>query len=159
NNAGFEVQYRREHEDSWSTAGFIRGSGTCREKSEYSYAFMLNDVAGLFVRVRQIDTDGSSHFSPEVYVASVPARFKVIGSFPNPAKEHSTVEFMMQEAGPVTVSLRNALGAEVIRKDYPFLEHGTHSVSMNLEGLAPGLYHCILSTRDAAAGTPVLVVH
>ena len=69
---------------------------------------------------------------------------------PNPARHVTHVTFAVTRAGAVRWGLYDVLGRQA-RADVWYLPVGTHSVSLDVGGLAPGLY--ILRVMDVAART------
>lgn len=66
NNAGFEVQHRKE--ETFEKVGFVREAGTTSQPQRYR--FQVGDLApGQYAfRLKQVDVDGSSKFGPAVEV-------------------------------------------------------------------------------------------
>nr|WP_262905549.1 T9SS type A sorting domain-containing protein [Hymenobacter siberiensis] len=99
-------------------------------------------AAKLYYRLRQVDLDGGSSFSPVVTVAGSGEIAKV-ELYPNPA--HSRISFIAEAATPYRVL--NQLGQSLL--------HGTTeagTASIGLEALPTGLYFLELQT---AAGRTV----
>lgn len=61
-------------------------------------------------------------------------------NFPNPVRAHTTLPFSVEESGPVSLEVFDALGRLVAR---PVAEHrtaGAYEVPLDASALAPGLY-------------------
>ncbi|MEJ7645377.1 MAG: DUF1501 domain-containing protein [Chryseolinea sp.] len=67
-------------------------------------------------------------------------RFALKDCFPNPAKDKTTVHFMLNGAYQVSVNLMNNQGKQVKVMVDGIYEPGEHKVDVDLQGLAPGLY-------------------
>lgn len=66
--------------------------------------------------------------------------YRLLGCFPNPAGEITTLEFFLQKAGAVTIDIYKTDG-RLVRHGHPFKgEFGYQSVPINLSGLDSGLY-------------------
>lgn len=67
-------------------------------------------------------------------------RFALKDCYPNPAKEKTTVHFMLNSSYQVTVDLYNNMGAPVKTMVNGVYEPGEHHVEVDLSGIAPGMY-------------------
>jgi len=66
--------------------------------------------------------------------------YRLLGCFPNPAREITNLEFFLQKAGAVTIDIYKPDG-RLVRHGHPFKgEFGYQSVPINLSGLDSGLY-------------------
>lgn len=120
NNAGFEILRTSEvvemqHDAShWQSVAFVNGHGTTVEPQRYSYGVDDLDVGTYWFRLKQVDFDGSSAYSPKVEVAvEVTERFVLEEAYPNPFNPQATARFAVREAVPVHVALYDALGRRV----------------------------------------------
>ena len=114
NNSGFYVQHKTK-DGSFKTldASFQDGAGTTSEKQKYRYRVKDLDVGSHTFRLKQVDTDGSTHFTETVSVdVGLQAAYK-FASYPNPVTEQATVEFAVKKEGDVTIALYNTLGQKV----------------------------------------------
>ncbi|MBO6573823.1 MAG: T9SS type A sorting domain-containing protein [Rhodothermales bacterium] len=77
--------------------------------------------------------------------------------FPNPALESVTVPFAVSHAGRVTLELYDTLGRRLVTvTEEEFYLPGNHEVSVDLEGLASGVY-LILAKAGGHATTSMIV--
>ncbi len=67
NNRGFEIQRKRYGETTFQTLrhSFVPGHGTTKEPATYSFTDVHTAVGNWRYRLRQIDLDGTTHYSPE----------------------------------------------------------------------------------------------
>ncbi|MEM1271211.1 MAG: lamin tail domain-containing protein, partial [Bacteroidota bacterium] len=110
NNAGFFVERRafdvaggQVAGSGWMELGFVEGAGTTVEAQ--TYRFQAGELApGRYAfRLRQVDFDGTTAFSPSVEVrVAVPGVFAVSPAYPNPFSDVSTVVFAVRETQPIT---------------------------------------------------------
>ncbi|WP_460499884.1 T9SS type A sorting domain-containing protein [Hymenobacter agri] len=141
NSARFEVQRSLNGREYLQVAS-VAAQGASTQATAYA-AFDKNAPAGrLYYRLRQVDLDGSSAYSPVVTVASADESTKV-ELYPNPA--HSRISFIAAAATPYRVL--SQLGQPLLRGT---TEAGTASI--NIETLPIGLYFLELQT---AAGRTV----
>ena len=156
NNYGFFVQRR----DSASRAfadlpgSFVPGHGTTLVPQEYSW--VQNDVAAgtHLYRLRQIDLDGSDHFTDAVVVtvevvAGVaeqprPDQLSLSQNFPNPFNPTTSIVYQNPRLGRVTLKVYDSLGKEVSTLVDAVQDAGSFSVSFsssnNPTKLASGVY-------------------
>jgi hypothetical protein len=81
--------------------------------------------------------------STEGFIGS---RFALKDCFPNPAKDKTTVNFMLNSAYQVNVSLINNTGKQVKVMVDGYYEPGEHQIEVDLTGIPAGLYIYQLKT-------------
>ncbi len=146
NNQGFDVQ-RSYGGETWETIAFIPGRGTTRQEKEYSYSDPLRDMtitAGeVQYRLKQIDFDGRFNYSPivRVLLTGAPATVALGQNYPNPFNPSTTVSYQIDGPGFVSIKIYDAMGREV--RDVLGAEQtaGTHSVTIQSDGLPAGVYY------------------
>jgi hypothetical protein len=90
NNYGWELErcgliINQQTNYNWQSIGFVSGSGN--SNSPKSYSFVDNGVEGAnsyLYRLKQIDTDGSFEYSPEVKIVVEKIEFVLNQNYPNP---------------------------------------------------------------------------
>ncbi len=105
NNAGFGVEVREGVR--WREQGFVGGRGTTAERASYVYRVPHLPPGVHHFRLRQVDLDGTSHYSPEVSAEVMPAEalhLEVRGQ---------ALRLVVAETQPVRVVLLNTLGQQV----------------------------------------------
>lgn len=158
NNYGFEVE-RSVDKLTWETLQFVAGNGTTFSPRSYSWSdassARINTRKVLWYRLRQIDRDGSTEYSPAISVApTADAALSAIEAYPNPMIDQAVVSFAL--AGECTVSLTvyNMLGQEVARLvDGESMSAGTFTSILHANNLLPGNYIIRLIAGDAASIT------
>ncbi len=78
--------------------------------------------------------------------------------FPNPAQVQTSLSFELSEASQVRVRLFDILGHEVFSLAQGFMSEGTHSIAMELGGLAAGQYLVQINTETAQQAMRLQVV-
>ena len=136
NNHHFEVE-RSLDGTTFASIGLVAGKGNSLVASTYYYtdagaSARTADV--LYYRLRQVDYDGESSFSPVQTV-----RFRHAGAsvalYPNPATSAATLDLSQLPAGDYTVQVFETTGRLVQRATY---QAGKHVLS--LESLPTGTY-------------------
>jgi hypothetical protein len=143
NNKGFEIQ--RELNSEWEKINYVNGHGTTTVPKEYSYEdnFEFKSYKGvIFYRLKQIDLDGSFHYSEELKldVDFTPKEYVLYQSYPNPFNPFANIKFALPHAEKVSISIYNSLGEKVlllVDKEY---EAGVYKVELNATDLASGIY-------------------
>lgn len=118
-NYGFHVE-RRNEEGSWVLLGFVPGRGSTELPGEYEFVdatrWSAMPASRMFYRLRQVDIDGSSTYSPIVEIASGrPLALRLHASYPCPASAHTGVMIPVEsaEAGTLTLMIQDNLGRTI----------------------------------------------
>lgn len=119
-------------------------------------AYTVRDQAPLtgrgYYRLRQVDTDGTTAFSP-IVTATVNAAEATaqVTMFPNPAIDQVTVR-LSETSASAAVRIVNALGQDVLRQ-----ELASTVATLDLAGLPDGAYLVTLTAADQPAVTQRLL--
>ena len=163
-NAGFAVQRRlgTSGDAAWTRVGFVEGSGTTQQSQTYRFTDgqLPFEADSLHYRLKQVDTDGTTHLSSVVTVArdaaDAPA---LIGMYPNPAERQVTVRFALPEAGTeARLELYDMMGRRV-RTFETGATGGRHERRVSVDGLSSGVYMLRLEAGGAVRSQKVTVVH
>jgi len=139
NNKGFEVE-RSTDNFNFESITFIDGNGTTSEKHNYSYRDH-NVVSGkYYYRLKQIDFDGTAHYSDIVEVEFMPVEFSLGQNYPNPFNPSTQIKFALPVASKVKLTLYNMLGQEVMTLVNEKMNLGLHEVKLNASRLSSGVY-------------------
>jgi hypothetical protein len=144
NNFGFEIHRKRGDVGSWTTIGFVEGHGTTLAPQSYSYLDRSVPFGKYQYRVKQIDLDGKEETFPEmeVNVGLEPGKFVLAQNYPNPFNPGTTIEFVLPQAGWVTLKVYNLLGQEVATlQDGNVEANKVYATEFDAHGLASGLYY------------------
>jgi hypothetical protein len=144
NNFGFEIYRKRGERGPWTNIGFVEGHGTTLARQSYSYLDRSVPFGKYQYRVRQIDLDGKSETFPEmeVNVGLEPGKFVLAQNYPNPFNPSTTIEFVVPQAGWMSLKVYNMLGQEIATLYDRNVEAGkVHTAEFNAGGLASGLYY------------------
>jgi photosystem II stability/assembly factor-like uncharacterized protein len=83
-------------------------------------------------------------------VAQTPSTPPQIQSYPNPFTQSTTIAFSSQDEGYADVTVVNLLGSQVARIFSGELAAGEHSFTWDANGMAPGMYECIVRMNGQA---------
>lgn len=158
NNFGFEIE-RRNDDGAWTNIGFVAGHGNSNSPKRYDFEDAVAGMRGrISYRLKQIDRDGSVEYSSTVMVRMDDESVELISAYPNPFNPTTTVNFSLATGSPVHLGLFDVTGREVLNVlDGAMLGAGTHSQTINADGLASGRYLLILQTASGSTVHPVVL--
>lgn len=150
NNYGFEVQKSQTQTGNYETipSSFVSGHGTTLNPHYYSYTDLTATPGTRYYRLKQIDLDGTMHYSDEVQAiqltdvaqGSVPREFVLNQNYPNPWNPSTTIRYALPQTSHVTLSVSNALGQQVAQLVNEQQQSGYHDVVFTSDGLSSGVY-------------------
>lgn len=156
NNFGFEVQRLTDADSRWKSIGFVAGSGTGSFRRTYRYRDQLDrtllDADRLLYRLRQIDNDGSSEYSPivEATIGGSQGALSLHTAWPNPASRKITVRYSLPDAVSARLTVYSIVGQEMASFEGDELSGGgEHILSMNTASFPPGGYLVELTADNA----------
>jgi len=146
NNDHFDVE-RSLNGTEFVKIGQVNGQGNSTASTDYSLtdAGIGTRVSGLvYYRLRQVDTDGTTSFSPVRTVSFSKAVAPAFVLFPNPATASTQLDLTQLPAGSYQVSVLDATGRMVLGAT---LEAGlTHA--LNLNTIASGTYNVLVRGQN-----------
>ncbi len=139
-NAGFEVQHAMEGD--FVTRAFVEGHGTTTRAQTYGHT-TSDLLAGTHrFRLRQVDVDGTTSYSPvvEVTVASS-ASFQLSRPHPNPFHQTASLTLTVAQSQHVEVLLYDVLGRRVaVLHDGTIPAQRPVALQVDARSLSSGLY-------------------
>ncbi len=167
NNYGFAVERKRgEDPDFASVPGsFTAGHGTTNQRQSYSWIDSAAPGGLLAYRLKQIDLDGTVHYSESasvnVHPDAEPAGFLLEQNYPNPFNPTTKIGYRLQGSGygVVTLKVYDILGREVATLVNEVKHPGHYTVRFDAGGLASGMYLCTMRTEGFSATRELLLIH
>jgi len=163
NNAGFRIQRRvgevgNGSETAWTTVGKVEGSGTTSQSQYYRFTDtnLPYEADHLTYRLKQIDTDGTVHYSKTVHVERGTKTLQLLGLAPNPATEQMRIRYSVPEGQEGTIQLYDILG-RAVRQVAVGLNGGRYEEKLDVSGLAAGVYFVRLSAGEQTKTRKVVV--
>ncbi|MBD3287774.1 T9SS type A sorting domain-containing protein [candidate division KSB1 bacterium] len=114
NNFGFNIE-RKSIQESWEKIGFVSGNGTVSSPREYKFKDnTIIESGDYFYRLKQIDSDGSSEYSPTIEVIiHFPHQYELSENFPNPFNPETRIDYQLPKSAYVEIRIYNTLGQEI----------------------------------------------
>ncbi|MFT6245043.1 MAG: hypothetical protein ACJA0U_001409 [Salibacteraceae bacterium] len=147
NNDYFELQ--RSSEDAiFETTAIIKGNGTTNTTSQYTYLDEHANVPYHYYRLKQVDYNGNSQLSDEIYLEALPSDDLEI--YPNPANEEVVISTGRDLKKPIQIAVYNSIGALVLIKEITSYNLRHH---LNISELSSGYYLVkVLSASNQVTG-------
>ena len=160
-NAGFGVQRQSVDGRGWTEVGFVEGHGTTSRASTYRFedADLPFATEAFRYRLRQVDQDGTAHLSEPVTARrGGVARAQMRGAYPNPTADRAQVDMAVPDgAEEARLELFDLLGRKV-QTVASGLDSGRQTQTVEVSGLAPGVYFLRLRAAGTIATQKVTVV-
>lgn len=126
------------------TPSDVRG-GARRKAAEYTYTDEEVQGRVVYYRIRQHRVDGSTRTSGTIKVGlgrSDPAQnaVELIGNFPNPFTEATTIAYEVREARPITITVWDVTGQRIAKLAQGMRQPGYHETAFNADNLPSGTY-------------------
>jgi hypothetical protein len=169
NNYGFEVQRRGAGVGEFARlpGGFVPGHGTTTEPHTYTFTDPAPSGGTWEYRLRQIDLDGTSAFSPVVQAdvptgvtepGAVPQDVTLEQNYPNPFNPSTEIRFALPVASEVSLRVFSAAGEEVAVLAQGRRAAGIHTVTFRADDLPSGLYVCRMLAGGVASSIKLMLV-
>jgi hypothetical protein len=118
----------------------LASNGNSNTKLYYTYTDNNPPAGKQYYRLRQIDIDDKSTYSPVVIISgNQPATLSIEGVFPNPANKQLNVLINSPAREKVTVVVMDLAGRIMLQKVQQ-VEAGSNTVPVNVNSLSRGNY-------------------
>ena len=166
NNYGFIID-RKGDNGEWTELpnSFVPGHGTTNVPQVYSFVDSAASPAYPLYRLKQIDLDGTLHYSEVIRVdmqtgvgSLKPLSFTLEQNYPNPFNPTTDVRFEIGEGGFVSLRVYDVLGRAVATLVDEELKPGSYERVFDATGLASGTYLCRLMAGSYVATRKILLL-
>ena len=160
NNSGFEIQ-RKTDDNNWVVIAFKNGNGTSTNAINYTFT---DNISGLIAnklsyRLRQVDFNGQSQYSPVVLVDNiVPLSYSVSQNFPNPFNPSTIIKYQLPQNSFVSLKVYNSLGQETATLVNGMVNAGTYEVQFNASNLSSGVYYYVINAGNNFVQTKKMIL-
>lgn len=148
---GFDCQRALDRRGPYGTidGSFVPGHGTTNEPHDYSYIDTTAQPGIWFYRLKQIDLDGSVHYTEAVEINTTitsvlaqtsPTEFGLGQNYPNPFNPTTTISFSVAFSSEMMLEVFDVLGRSMGIIQQGRIAAGTHSVDFDASHLASGVY-------------------
>ena len=167
NNYGFFVQRKQASQTAWTqlNTAIIPGFGTTNEPRDYTYLDTSASRGSWQYRLKQIDLDGTEHFTETINVNNLtsvkevePTKFELKQNYPNPFNPTTEIRYQISEAGNVKLSVFDVLGREVTTLVNGVEEPGYKSVKVDATNLSSGMYFYRLESGGFAQTMKMIIM-
>lgn len=140
-NSGFAVERKESEAEAWAELGFVEGAGATSQAQHYHFTDEELSYEAVTYRLKQVDTDGTAHYSKAVEIeVATPRTFVLHGNFPNPARGTTTIRYELPKAETVRLVVYDLLGREVTVLVDERQEAGRKKLAFDISRLASGAY-------------------
>jgi hypothetical protein len=152
NNYGFDIERCVAQIsnlcNNWEKIGFVQGHGNSNSPKDYSFVDANPPAGNVAYRLKQLDADGSFHYSDVVSVNNALAKsFKLFAPYPNPFNPNTTIKFSIPAASNVSLKIYDIIGNEVASLVNGRKEAGEYEVDFNAKNLPSGIYFSTLRSN------------
>lgn len=162
NNSGFAVQRQvASTTGNWTTLHFAEGAGTTSDPQSYRFTDrdLPYEAETVRYRLKQVDLDGTTHFSNEVEVRlGTPEQLALQAPFPNPVRNEATVRYELPEATEVHLALYDVLGRRVATAVDERKDAGPWQVRVRTQHLPSGTYVLRLQASEQTRTQQLTIV-
>ena len=160
NNSGFEIQ-RKTDDNNWVIIAFKNGNGTSTNAINYTFTDNISGLNAnkLSYRLRQVDFNGQSQYSPVVLVDNiVPLNYSVSQNFPNPFNPSTIIKYQLPQNSFVSLKVYNSLGQETATLVSGMVNAGTYEVQFNASNLSSGVYYYVINAGNNFVQTKKMIL-
>ncbi|MCH7886472.1 MAG: T9SS type A sorting domain-containing protein [Candidatus Marinimicrobia bacterium] len=143
--------------EPWVTAPDASGEGNVRARVITKFEFTPDDTGTFEIKHTvhgfsgQLIVENPITTGLEVDV-NLTNGYSLNENYPNPFNPSTTIEYIVPQAGDVSLIVYNLLGEEVTRLVGEIQQAGIHKVTWDASNFASGIYFCRLQAGSSAAG-------
>ncbi|MDD5361120.1 MAG: T9SS type A sorting domain-containing protein [Ignavibacteria bacterium] len=155
NNSGFEVERKNITENTWTSVGFVKGSGNSNNMQKYTYEDRKLNTGKYQYRLKQMDLNGNftyNNMNADAEIAA-PKNFALSQNYPNPFNPSTKIDFDLPQDSKVKIVLYDETGREVSVLENQFEKAGSHTINYNPQGIASGIYFYRLTASSKGTET------
>ncbi|MEM8486189.1 MAG: T9SS type A sorting domain-containing protein [Bacteroidota bacterium] len=139
NNAGFAVELSPS-DRAFERVGFITGHGTTNIPRQYELSLSDITPGPYFLRLKQIDFDGTFFYSETVNVVVGATAYTLTQNYPNPFNPQTHIHYTLPVSNHVRLEVFNLLGQPVQLLVNEAQAAGSYAVRFDAHDLPNGTY-------------------
>ncbi len=143
NNKGFEVQ-RSSDGINFSNLNFVQGKGNAAVVNTYYYIDDKVVTGNNYYRLKQIDIDNNSKYSPIIQLDFKSFKWAIFG---NPLSSKTRVQLQLAKTTKVVIQIISIDGKVIETIDKGILGAGSYSIPLAPGNMRPGMYEVRLLTE------------
>lgn len=89
----------------------------------------------------------------------LPADFKILSTYPSPARDMTTVSYYLSEGRPIQIDIINSIGSVLKRLSSGYGDIGLHAIHFDANTIPPGSYFLRISSSSRQQTVPLLIIH
>ncbi len=164
NNYGFYVQRRAEAQEQFVELpnSFVAGNGTTIQPNDYAWTDENVAPGRYYYRLRQVDLDGTVHFTDAAEVnvellagvinEETPNTFALEQNYPNPFNPSTKIQFSVEKSGIAELTVFNLVGQTVATIYSGYAETGRrYQVDFDASNLTNGVYFYKLTSNNESS--------
>ena len=168
NNYGFYVQRCGPNDQTFCdvSESFVPGHGSTTQIHTYVFAFVERSSGEVHYRLKQVDLDGTIHYSDAVTFEgaavkgpAVPKSPELEQNYPNPFNPTTTIRYGLSQKSAVKLAVFNTLGQTVVYLVNGDQASGYYEVRFDGSNLASGVYFYRLQAGTFTQTKTLLLLH
>lgn len=157
NNDFFEIQQSTSGIDStYGVVGVVEGHGTTQKTINYSFLHEDAEDGTNYYRLRQVDYDGTSAFSPLAYVQVSTADIQPLELYPIPADDSITLHWQDKINEIVALSIYDLHGH---RAEIKTISRSASQLELDVRDLQSGIYALRVSAHATVHDKKLIIQH
>jgi len=142
NNAGFDIERKKEGEQDWLRTGTVEGKGNSTVENAYQFEDRNVATGKYSYRLKQIDYNGNyEYFNLSGLVSvGVPTKYDLSQNYPNPFNPTTKINYDLAKDGFVKINIYDMTGRLISTLVETKQTAGYYTVSFNAASLSSGMY-------------------
>ena len=141
NSYAFAIEKKHNDKSVWVQVDEVRAGGNSNAPRTYVWVDENPGPLPTMYRLKQIDTDGSYHYSPTMTVTNAPEQISISEPYPNPFNASTVIKLEVSENSlPVKVRIIDLTGSVKEVFYHPSMSKGMYSIPVHFTEYASGIY-------------------
>ena len=141
NSYVFVIERQHGVKGNWVQVDEVRAGGNSNAPRNYEWVDVNPGPLPAVYRLKQIDTDGTYHYSPTLVVSEAPERILISEPYPNPFNASTVIRLEVSEGAlPVKVRIIDLTGSVKEVFYHPSMRKGVYSIPVHFTEYASGVY-------------------